>query len=147
MASQNPNPGKRLSVEDKEEIIRLRLLNVPVREVARLVGCAPNTVTKVFREYLRERALEDPAGIEELRTRYVAESEAAAALATQQALRATQGDAPAYGSVAMLITAATTARGQAAKLRGLEQPAKVELSGEVVTEIRWTEEVIDKTKG
>lgn len=129
----NPRPGNRLTPEQKERICELRLDAVPVREVAATVGVAPNTVTKVFRDFLRERAEADPRGLEERRQRYIAELErqadhAARAVAAQ--LRESKGT-PA----ALLMGERRQAIAQAAKLAGLDQPTKVEVSGSLMLDL------------
>lgn len=58
---------KRLTQDEKDKIAELRLLGIPVRDVARTVGCAVNTVTKVYRDFLKARAESNPVEAELLR--------------------------------------------------------------------------------
>lgn len=60
-----PNPrARRLTPEEREQIIELRLRCVPIRKVAEKVGCTPNTVTKVYRKHIEARSKERHAALE-----------------------------------------------------------------------------------
>lgn len=57
--------GRRLTPEEKEGIIELRLQRVPVRKVAETIGCTPTTVGKVYKQYITERSKERHAELED----------------------------------------------------------------------------------
>ncbi len=124
--------NRRLTPDQKETIVELRLRSIPVRTVAEQAGVAVNTVTKVYREYLRARAEEDPAGLELRRRERIAQldtqaDDAARAIVT--ALRRGQ-----YTAASNLMSERRQAIAQAARLEGTDQPTKIELSGRLEVE-------------
>lgn len=57
-------PTKRLTPEERERIVDLRLQRVTIRAIANDVGCTTQTVQKVWNRYLKERAEERRADVE-----------------------------------------------------------------------------------
>ena len=51
-------PARRLTQEEKERIIELRLRGTSIRNTAEAIPTTTNTVQTVFRKYLKERAAE-----------------------------------------------------------------------------------------
>ena len=56
--------GKRLTQDEREQIVELRLRRVSVRKVAEMVGCTPTTVSKVYRKHIEARSRERHAVLE-----------------------------------------------------------------------------------
>ena len=63
--------GRRLTDEEEERIVELRLERVPVRTVAQEIGCQPNTVTECMRRYHKTRAAELSSTLDEVRAELV----------------------------------------------------------------------------
>jgi|TARA_R110002020_G_scaffold459613_1_gene677687 transposase-like protein len=63
--------GRRLTEEEEERIVELRLERVPVRAVAQEIGCQPNTVTECMRRYHKTRAAELGSTLDEVRAELV----------------------------------------------------------------------------
>lgn len=77
--------GRRLTPEEREQIITLRLQGIPVRQVAVEVDTSTKTVVKVTKEFLAERAAafsaKTDATLNKLVTRHLAAADAAAVAA------------------------------------------------------------------
>jgi pyruvoyl-dependent arginine decarboxylase (PvlArgDC) len=89
--SQPGQLGRRLTPEEREQIITLRLQGVPVRKVAELLPTTTATVVAVTKKYLAERSEEfdakADATIEKIVARHLAAADAAA-VAAEAALAA-----------------------------------------------------------
>lgn len=59
-----PPQRKRLTPEEHDQIVRLKLERVPVRQIAANIGCNPLTVTKTWNRYLASRSAERRADLE-----------------------------------------------------------------------------------
>ena len=86
-------PGRRrLTPDERELIIELRLNRVPVREVARRLDCANATVVKVWKKYLAERSTVRNAEFEVLLEETMARMEKNASDARWGSLEAVGGE-------------------------------------------------------
>lgn len=138
MTRKTGHGQKRLTEEERERIIELRLLGVPVRTVATQVGVANNTVLDVFRKHLaevRERFMEQA---EDARADVVRRLEGIADRARAAYASAEDRDKPRF------LAEERQALAQLAKIAGLEAATKVEHSGDVsggFTVIRVSEQV------
>lgn len=87
--------SRRLTPEERERIIEMRLAGVPVRQVSAEVQVSTKTVVAVTKAYLRERSAafsaKTDATLAKLVTRHLAAADAAA-LSAEQALA--RGDDP-----------------------------------------------------
>jgi IS30 family transposase len=63
--------GRRLTEEEEERIVELRMERVPVRTVAQEIGCQPNTVTSCMKRYHKTRAAELSSDLDERRAELV----------------------------------------------------------------------------
>lgn len=81
-------PDHRLTPEERERIVELRLQRVPVRTVAEEVGTSTKTVVAVWQKYLQERAQRDPAELERRRAEVVLRLEQTATDARRAYVRA-----------------------------------------------------------
>jgi hypothetical protein len=133
---------KRLTEDEREQIIELRLLGTPVRTVAAQVGVAKGTVLAVFAKHLaevRERFMDQA---EDARADVVRRLEGIADRARSAYAKAEDRDKPRF------LAEERQALSQLAKIAGLEAATKVEHSGDAiggVTIIRVSEDV-DRTE-
>ena len=79
---------KRMSPEEVERIIELRLNRIPLRTVAQEVGCSVNTVRLHWDRYLDEVAQERSARLERQRAEAMARLDSVATMARRAAVRA-----------------------------------------------------------
>jgi transposase-like protein len=127
MTETSPNPRKRLTPEERDRIIEMRLDRVPVRAIAVDVKTTTRTVQETWKRWLRETAEERRAALEESRTEAVARLDRIATDARLGALRARRdGDDAA---VARYLDTEQRAIVAAAKLEGLDLPTRVEHTG------------------
>ena len=81
-------PAKRLSEAERERIVAMKLDRHTTREIAKEVGCAINTVTLHWHQWLDETQADRREHLERHRSRLIAQLESAAALARKGANRA-----------------------------------------------------------
>ena len=63
--------GRRLTEEEEERIVELRMERVPVRTVAQEIGCQTNTITACMRRYHKSRAAELSTSLDEFRAELI----------------------------------------------------------------------------
>ena len=134
--------GRRLTPEEQERIIALRLSGVAVRQVATEIPTTTKTVVDTFKRYLGERAVEFAAETDQERAKILSRLERIADSAAHLAQHAEkEGDrARAMGEERQALAAM-------AKLLGLEVQ-KVEHSGDTgFTVLRIVEQVDVEGKG
>ena len=120
-------PRKRLTPEERDQIIELKLDRVSVRNIAVMVKTSTRTVQQVWNKWLRDTAAERAAALEESRTEAIARLDRIATDARHGALRArSDGDDAA---VARYLDTEQRALVAAAKLEGLDLPTRIEHSG------------------
>ena len=69
MTKRNNRPvGSTITIEETEEIVRMKLDGVPVRDIGEHVGVNKDTVTRVWRDWLDETRPERRAELEQQRT-------------------------------------------------------------------------------
>ena len=115
--------GKRLTIEQKDLLCELRLNGVPVRQVAKQVGCAPNTVTDVYHRWLAERRAEDDS------LAIIQSHRRAARISRKEQQAAEQsGD---LRSLASFLDQERASLNALAKLTGADAPAKFDIKSTV----------------
>ena len=67
----DPKKARRLTDDEREQIVRLRLNAIPVRKVAADVGTSKTTVTQVFHAWLDETTVERRESLERERSRVI----------------------------------------------------------------------------
>lgn len=133
----------RLSPDQRDRIVEMRLDRVPVRTIAKEVGCTPRTVMLWWKKWLAEVSEERRAELEGARTEALARLDKVAEDARKGALRARSNDDPA--AEARFLNIEQQAIMSAAKLEGLDVQ-KVEHSGAVgIMSVTIVEEVAPGT--
>lgn len=115
--------GKRLTEEQRDRIVELRLNRHSVRDVAAEVGCSTNTVTTHWNNWLEESGRERRDELERQRTELIARLDSNAALARKGALLArTDEDLRAEG---LMLAAERRALVDIARVAGYEAPRRI----------------------
>jgi transposase-like protein len=131
--------GRRLTPDEKERIVEMRLRGTPVREVAKAIPTTTRTVVSTFKEWCVERAAEFADELEPTRAATIARLERIA----DDARRA-YDTAEKDGDRARFLAEERQALATLAKLSGFEAPARVEHTGDVgFSVLRIVEEVDD----
>lgn len=118
---------KRITPDERDRIIEMKLDRVPVRSIAATVDTSPRTVQETWKKWLRDTAAERAAALEESRAEAVARLDRIATDARLGAIRARKdGDDAA---VARYLDTEQRALVAAAKLEGLDLPTRVEHTG------------------
>ena len=134
--------AKRLTPDEKEAIVELRLNRVPVRRVAEQVACTTQTVVRVWKQWLSESAAERAAALEETREELIQRHQRAAKDAREGVLRS-QRASDCAAEVRYLAAEAASLK-EIARLTGSDAPAKIEHSGETgFTVLRIIEETVE----
>jgi len=115
--------ARRLTPDEIDRIVEMRLRGVPVRAVAEALDTTTRTVQTHWTRFREKDAKDRDKKLHAVRAGYVAQQEALADAATRDAL-----DTDEPGERARAIDAATKARMAAAKLQGLDVQ-KVEHTG------------------
>jgi transposase-like protein len=111
------NIGRRLTPEEREQIIALRLQGVPVRTVAAQINTSTKTVVAVTKAFLAERAAAFSAKADATLNKLITRHLAAADSAAVEAERATElGD---HQSAAKYLAEERARLQEVAKLSGL----------------------------
>lgn len=135
--SERRSSGRRLTPDEKERIVELRLRGVPVRQVAADIPTTTRTVVDVFKAWCAQRAEEFADELEPTRAAMIARLERIADDA-RKAYDAAEKD----GDKARYLAEERQALTALAKLAGLEAPSKIEHSGDVgFTTLRIVESV------
>ena len=120
--------GRRLTEEEEERIVELRLERVPVRSVAQEIGCQPNTVTECMKRYHKTRAAELGSTLDEVRAELVDRQTRIAIAARQGAQPARKfNDATAQQGD---LTQERASLKEIARLMGIEAAPVVHLAGQ-----------------
>lgn len=130
--------GTRLSEEQKDRIVELKLSQIPVRAIAAEIPCAVNTVTDHWRKWLDETAEDRREHLERHREQVVARLEHNAAEARRGAIRsrAATGVDPdeRLRAEARFLAVERQALRQLSQVAGLDAPTRVQMSFETMTE-------------
>lgn len=111
------NIGRRLTPEEREQIIALRLQGIPVRTVAAQINTSTKTVVSVTKAFLAERAQAFSAKTDATLNKLVGRHLAAADAAAVEAERATElGD---HNAAAKYLAEERARLQEVAKLSGL----------------------------
>ena len=111
------NIGRRLTPEEREQIIALRLQGVPVRTVASQINTSTKTVVAVTKAFLAERAQAFSAKTDATLNKLIGRHLAAADVAAVEAERATEmGD---HNAAAKYLAEERARLQEVAKLSGL----------------------------
>jgi transposase-like protein len=136
-ATPRRSSGRRLTPDEKERIVEMRLRGTPVREVAAAIPTTTRTVVSTFKEWCVERAAEFADEVEGTRAATIARLERIADDA-RRAYEVAERD----GDKARFLAEERQALSTLAKLAGFEAPAKVEHSGDLgFSVLRIIEEV------
>jgi transposase-like protein len=125
-------PRKRLTPDEKDRIIELRLNRVPVRTVAEQISCQTKTVTETWKRWLRETAAERAAELEATREELIQRQDRIAADARIGVLRARRDNDTI--SEARFLSEERAALREVARLTGADAPARIEHSGTVTVD-------------
>jgi transposase-like protein len=115
--------NKRLTPDERERIVELRLNRVPVRTVATEVGCQTKTVQAVWKRWLDETSAERSASLERTREELVQRHERIATDARLGYLRARR-DNDRAAEVRYLAEERNALR-EIARLTGADAPVQV----------------------
>lgn len=111
------NIGRRLTPEEREQIISLRLQGIPVRTVAAQINTSTKTVVSVTKAFLAERAQAFSAKTDATLNKLIGRHLAAADAAAVEAERATElGD---HNAAAKYLAEERARLQEVAKLSGL----------------------------
>lgn len=115
------------------EIVRLRLEErLSIRRVAERVGVDKDTVQRWWSDWCARQSPDDPAELAALRDEHIEVLEQIASDARADRSRALgDPDGPDLLAADRALNTQLRAEQQIAKLRGLDQPTKLELSGKV----------------
>ena len=119
--------GRRLTEEEEERIVELRMERVPVRTVAQEIGCQPNTITACMKRYHKSRAAELSNNLDELRAELVDRQTKIAVDARQGAQQARKFNDTAAHRAYLAEERATLK--EIARLAGLEAVPLLQLVG------------------
>lgn len=122
-SSRSDGRKRRLTLDEIDRIIELRLMGMSVRDTAKEVDTTARTVHVHWTKFRQKDAAERKKQLDAIRAGYVAQQEALADAATFDAL-----DTDEPGDRARAIDAATKARMAAARLQGLDA-ARIEHTG------------------
>jgi hypothetical protein len=127
---------KRMTADERDEIVRLRLNAVPVRAVAQQVGCNKDTVTSVFNAWLDETTDERREQLERERSRVITRLAAIADDARRKAsdIGARRGsddtsDADLWVAESRYMHAERQAWKDLATVAGLNAPTQIAMAG------------------
>lgn len=118
---------KRLTPDERDQIVELKLNRVPVRAIAEQVGTTTTTVQKTWNTYIRETAAERAEKIAETREELVLRQERIAVDARHGAMRARKDGNPAAET--RYLAEERAALREIARLTGSDAPTKVEQTG------------------
>lgn len=155
-SAETPKPirrARRITPAQEDQIIELRIKGVSVRQTASIVGVSTSTVQRWEAEYLtsveperekkREQFLQQAIERHELAAREAmyAWEHSRRFVDVLDALGEPTGDQERMSGDPRFLAEYRMAQAEITKLRGLSAAQRVEHSGEVITEIRWVEEV------
>lgn len=131
---------KRLTPDERDRIVELKLNRVPVRAIAEQVGCATKTVQDTWQRWLEETADERAGRLESTREELIQRNERIATDARLGVMRSRR-DSDTSAEVRFLAEERAALR-EIARLTGSDAPARVEHSGDLgFSVIRIVEEV------
>jgi transposase-like protein len=118
---------KRLTPDERERIVELKLNRVPVRKIAEEVGTTTTSVQRVWNSYITATAAERSSRLSETREELVQRHERIATDARYGAMRARRdGNAVAE---ARYLGEERAALREVARLTGADAPTKIESDG------------------
>jgi acyl-CoA reductase-like NAD-dependent aldehyde dehydrogenase len=118
---------KRLTPDEKDRIVELKLDRVPVREIAQLVDCTVTTVQRTWHAWLDSTARERASKLERVRQELIQRQQRIAADARRGSARARQeGKA---GDEQRFLAEERAALREIARLTGSDAPTKIEQTG------------------
>lgn len=135
------SPRKRLTPDERDRIIELKLDRVPVRDIAELVGCTVTTVQRTWHGWLSETAEERAEALAKTREELVQRQERIAIDARRGAARAKA--AGKAGDEVKFLAEERAALREIARLTGSDAPTKIEQSGPGFQVLVIREEVSD----
>lgn len=121
--------AKKLTPEDHDRIIEMKLNRVPVRSIAQEIDCSPRIVQDHWNRYLADTAAERAARAETLRVEAVARLEQIAADCRLGALRTRAANQ--HTNCIRYLNAERATLVAIAQIEGVGEPLKVEHSGTV----------------
>lgn len=137
--AERRSSGRRLTPDEKERIVEMRLRGTPVREVAKAIPTTPRTVVDTFKVWCAERAVAFAEELEPTRAATIARLGRIA----DDARRA-YDSAEKDGDRARFLAEERQALASLAKLAGFEAPARVEHTGDVVFSVLRIVEEVDQ---
>lgn len=132
-------PRKRLTPDEHDRIIELKLDRVPVRSIAEQVGCTLQTVQRTWHKWLADTAEERSAALEATREELIQRQQRIASDARKGAMLARGSNQPA-NEVRFLAEERAALR-EIARLTGSDAPTKVEQTGPSLQVLYIREEV------
>lgn len=118
---------KRLTPEERDRIIELKLDRVPVREIAEVIDCTVTTVQRAWHQWLDSTAKERASHLERIRQELIQRQQRIASDARRGAARARA--AGSAGDETRFLAEERAALREIARLAGSDAPTKIEQSG------------------
>jgi acyl-CoA reductase-like NAD-dependent aldehyde dehydrogenase len=131
---------KRLTPEERDRIIELKLDRVPVREIAELVDCTVTTVQRTWHAWLDSTAKERAGKLERVRQELIQRQQRIASDARRGAARA-RGEGKAADEQRFLAEERAALR-EIARMTGSDAPTKIEQTGSPL-QVLWIKEEVD----
>ena len=130
-----PKPPRDLTEDQIDEIVRLRLNAVPVRQVAAEVGCNKDTVTKWFNRWLDETSVERRTQLDREQSRVITRLVSLADDARRQTVRVradlTAEPAARWTAEARFMQAERSALRDLSTVAGFDAPKRIEMAAAV----------------
>jgi hypothetical protein len=121
--------GKRLTPEERERIIEMKLNRVPVRAIAAQIGATTRTVQETWRKWIEATAAERAGRLESTREELIQRHDRIATDARVGVLRARR-DADSAAEARFLAEERAALR-EIARLTGSDAPQRLDHSGDV----------------
>jgi transposase-like protein len=118
---------KRLTPDERDRIVELKLNRVPVRAIAEQVGTTTTTVQKTWNVYIKETASERAEKMAETREELILRQERIATDARHGAMRARRDENPSAET--RYLAEERAALREIARLTGSDAPTKIEQTG------------------
>lgn len=132
--------GRRLTPEERDQIIQLRLNRVPVRTVAEQMECTTKTVVEVWKKFWAEESVRRADQLENERSLQMGRMDQIASDARRSYVTAMREKD--FGAAARFLAEERMALAQLQRVSGLEH-VKVEHTGNVaITAVTWEERII-----
>lgn len=134
-------PRKRLTPDEHDRIVELKLDRVPVRAIAQDVGCTVQTVQRTWHKWLADTAEERSAALEATREELIQRQQRIASDARKGAMLARGANQQA--TEVRFLAEERAALREIARLTGSDAPTKIDQTGPAFQVLYIREEVDD----